>query len=324
MALEKTHKAAADRFGWTVKTEDELRAKLLEFLEGEDVTEVDDQSTEDLIEMAEAFAPKEETKSAPQKSKATKQVEEEEDDEEEEEEKPEEEEVEEDDEEEEDLDELAKEVAAKGVHKKKAPAATKKTTKERRTRSSNMEKLDPATNKQHRELFASIIDHFTDKEDFAVKYIKNGFSVYQKGKNADQVVFCYRVLQRNTTTKEVNGLFYANRFKKKEDFITSIENVKKIENWQDPEKLYQYKPTSCINIVALSLQDLEQIVMGKGSTFVEASLATIKTSDKRLGKNREKMIKNLEEGEEEQPVKKTVPAKKTPPTPPSKKAVGKK
>jgi hypothetical protein len=278
-----------------IKFEEQARKKLIGILAENEVTEVDDEELNDLIEMAEAFV-----------EPSTEEAEAEEV----------EEEVESDIETDEELGELAEEVeeidekATKKAPAKPVAKATTTTAKKAPTpptRTANGEVFNARENKAHLKMLEAFRGALP-KEDFNFDILKQGFTVRMLSKNTKPTIFNYDGLR--IIDGELVGDFYCNRFKKPDELIEVLP-----EAYQD-RTIGMFRGESHPSIKKLTQTEVLDII--ENSEVLAISLKKAGDIDQRMTNNREKLEESLNKGSKT-PV---VPAKKTvAPPPPDAKVV---
>ena len=274
--------------------EEDLREKLLEILEENDLPGMEEEDTDMLLDLAESLSDSnvddnEEVEEKPAK-KATKKVVEEDDDEE-------------DDEPKKPAKKAVKEEAkpAKKVAKEEKPA--KKAVSKRGT------KLNPKVNEEDRDAILEIVGEMFPEKNYIYAWVSTaGVTIKYKGKNSNRAIILIENATRHEDGKITFNLFFLTFGKKKE--LLDEAGVEYSNSWN--------------NVPFVKSIDSEE-AMELLEQFESELKDSVKTIDKKMGDNRAKMEEKLKSEkstkkpakvEEEDDEEDEKPAKKT-----SKKAV---
>lgn len=303
------------------KTEEEARKKLIEFLADNEVMGVEDDSINDLIEMAEVFYEPAPKATPPKKTAKVVQPEPEEEEEEQLEdedleevgeddealEEEEEEPVEDDDIEEEPVvkkkattpAKTAAKPAAKVEVKKAAPveksksAAPAKAAPAKAVReSSGGEKFDGRNVPAHLKYLKPFETVFP-KADFEITCLKQGFTVRVLGANAKTTILNFDELK--IVDGKLNGNLYTNRFKSVDDLLEVLPD----EYHEREIGMFRMEAHPSIRKVT---QD-EVFDIFNNSELLNVSLDRANAKDAKMGINRERLEETLKQGTKAAPAK---------------------
>lgn len=286
--MAKLTKSQIERLGALGITEkDEASAKkaVLKHLENNDITEVDDELLDDLIEMAEAF-PLEETEETEETSEeeldeASEELEETNDEEEEEMPAP---------------KKPAGKSASKAAPAAKAPA--KKAAKKETAKKSK--RIDPAKSAKDRVHYDFLSEKMPNGEKFEYNWLSGGgLAVKHVGKNAKKSLISFEPSLQEDGTLVGNLIF--NIWKK------NIKRLKEIIGADyDVAQTWSGNPY----VAGASSKDYLKILSKKD--FMKEMLAMVEKGDEKLGKNRDKMEDNLKKGSAKAKPAVKAPAAKAP------------
>lgn len=250
-----------------VKTEDEARKKLLDFLEKQGIEGMEEEDTDSLIEMAESFGDEDEVMNEAEQESEDLAEEAEEDEEEEE------EESEEDEEPEEEPAPKSKKTAKKEVKKEEKKPAAKK-------RKSSSVKLNPQKNEEDRKYFKFFHKLFPESDYNYAWLSTNGVNIKNKGKNSNRSL----VLIENCTLRERDGkevitcnLYFS--------ILNHREEILK-EKDIDFENCWNGSPMIKNLTFDETLETIEEVY--------DHIIGLVNKVDKKLGENRKKMEESLE------------------------------
>lgn len=266
-----------------VKTEDEARKKLLDFLEKQGIEGMEEEDTDSLIEMAESFGDEDEVMNEAEQE-AEDLAEEAEDEEEDEE--PEEDEQEESKSEPEDEDEEEDEEEPEDEPAPKSKKATKKEVKKEekkpaaKKRKSSSVKLNPKKNEEDRKYF-KVFSKLFPESDYNYAWLStNGVNIKNKGKNSNRSL----VLIENCTLRERDGkevitcnLYFS--------ILNHREEILK-EKDIDFENCWNGSPMIKNLTFDETLETIEEVY--------DHIIGLVNKVDKKLGENRKKMEESLE------------------------------
>lgn len=301
-----------------VTTREEATEKMVEFLEANEIDDLDNVPFEELVSMTEVMyeGSDDESEDLADEVEEEDQEEEEEDQEDETEEEDEDLEDEEKEEEEEDNEPKTK-VKSKTKAKTESKTETKEKTKSSPKRKNR--KLDPKNNpedaKKFDKLISTIKDQFSD-HNFEFNFIANGgLTVKFLGENSKRAFFSF------DSPKNKDGVISARVY------FPTIKDEQKIRDLFDNQ--YEVKPDWSDNILVrdIGLTELVEFFEEK-SDELQTLLKNFGAKDSKLGKNRDKMEEELKKGkvekaksikskkseedtEEKTPKKKAAPKKKT-------------
>jgi DNA mismatch repair ATPase MutL len=275
--------------GLSITAKDEAAAKkaVLKFLKENEITDVENESLDDLLEMAAAFAPEETDEVEDSEGTSDEELDEAASDEE--------------DEEEEALppSKGKGKAAAKPVAKPAAKAAAKPVAKKE---SKKVTKIDPANNKKDRAHYDFLAAKMPEGEKFEYNWLTGGgLAVKFVGNNAKKSLISFEPSLRDGV---LTGNLIFNIWKK---------NPKRLKELIGDDFEFSNTWSGNIFIANATSKDYEKILAKKG--FMTEMLAMVEKSDEKLGKNRDKMEAGLKgksttkEVAPAKPVAKAAPAK---------------
>jgi hypothetical protein len=298
-SLAKDVLAKLGKVGITgVKTEDEAKAKMIEFLQKNEIDDCEDDSFEDLYDMVEAMydgseeemndIASEKSESAESEDEEEDEDDEEEDEDDDEEEDDDEDDEEEDDEEEDDEEEDDAEEVEKANDKKQKTAVKKATTKAKTTAKAKGEKskskrLNPLENAEDAKKYDGL-KKVLGEDEFEFNFIANGgVSVKYLGKNSKKVFLSFDS-PKVTKEGEILGRVYMSSIRD-EDVLQRLfgDEIETKKSW-----------SGNILIIGMPLDELVETLENNWDEF-EAVLGTLTKKDEKLGKNRKKMEDDLKQ-----------------------------
>jgi len=272
-----------------VTSEAEARTKMIEFLQENDIEDVDDDPMDELYLMVEAMydgsdaelddasEDDEEEDDVEETDADDSDEDEEEDDEEEDDEEEEDEEDEEDDAEE--VEKANDKVQKKTVAKAKKQATAKATASGTKKSS---KRLNPLENKEHAEKYDGLKDVLNERGDFEFNFIANGgVSIKHLGKNSKKVFLSFDS-PKVTKEGEIVGRVYLSSVRD-EDVLQGLfgDDIETKKSW-----------SGNILIIGMPLEELVSTLDENWEEF-QAVLDKLSKKDEKLGKNRAKLEKDL-------------------------------
>lgn len=326
--LSKTIEASLKKLGITTKNEDDARKQLLQRLEEAGIDGMDEETTESLIDMVASFVDDEPENEAPEDPAA-------EEGEALADEAEEEEEAEEADDDELDDDEEPAPAPAKKAPAKKAAAPAKKEASKPAPKKEKEEKAAPAKKAKKEEkkpkkndrgvrlrpdqseadlaVFKKVWGKLFPEKDYDYKVVTLGVNIKNRGSNSRQsALLVENMYVKEGRPAECTVYLMTMNNQQSKDMLDEA-NVNWEECWNGTPMLKGIPVVDAVEVV---------------TEFLDKIKTVLSNSDKRLGKNREKMEADLKNAAKKAPAtKKAAPApkKEDKPAPaPAKKKVAKK
>ena len=309
--LTKAELVELEKVGITgVTTKEEAKAKMVEYLSENDIDDCEDDPYDEVLAMVQAIYEDSDDENSDaaaeldeeEEDEAEDSDEEEDDDEEEDEDDDEEEDEDEDsdeddededededdsDEEEDEDDEEEAEEEEKANDKKQKKAVKKTTAKAKKTAQSSGEnkpskRLNPAENADDAAKYDGLKEVLDSKGNFDFNFIANGgVSIKHIGKNSKKVFLSFDS-PKVTKEGDIVGRVYMSSVRD-EEVLQGLfgEDIETKKSW-----------SGNILIIGMPLEELISTLYENWSEF-EAVLGKLTKKDEKLGKNREKMEKDL-------------------------------
>lgn len=284
--VEKLTKAQAKKLseiGIEAKNMEDARTQMIEFLAKNDIEDVDEDPFDELYDMcAVMYEDSEEEMDDMVEEEVEEEDEDESDDSDDD--SDEDEDEDEEDEDEEPAPKKSKKSKKSPVKKEKPAKKDKKKADKpaKKEKKSRAKRLNPKENKDDAAKYDVLKEALSEMGEFAFNFIANGgVSVKYLGKNASKVFFSFdspKVAADGTITGRV--------------YLSSVKDEEVIYQLFGDEIEIKKSWSGNLLVTDFSLEDLAQAITDNSEEF-EKVLQTLGKKDEKLGKNRDKMEKDL-------------------------------